>query len=154
MTSKDTELFKEATRQNLSINEDIIQTRFKQLITVTAEFRGSMNREDLFYFYFFTHSENSNESFTMPLNGKLIKIKANVKRSLLSGAFGLSATPIGTDVENEIVRFSLFVNDEERYIIFNSTRTLPTIPNPLVLYFSKLIPISLSTSGLPRITFK
>ena len=69
LTSKDIELFKEATRQQLDINEDIIQTRlssFKQLITITAEFRGSMNRDDLFYFYFFTHSENSNESFTMP----------------------------------------------------------------------------------------
>ena len=58
LTSKDIELFKDATRQQLSINEDIIQTRllsFKQLITVTAEFRGSMNRNDLFYFYFFLH---------------------------------------------------------------------------------------------------
>ena len=53
LTSKDIELFKEATRQQLNINEDIIQTRllhFKQVITVTAEFRGSMNRDDLFYF--------------------------------------------------------------------------------------------------------
>ena len=57
----------------------------------------------------------------MPLNGKLIKIKANVKRSSFSGPFGLSGTPIGTDVENEIVRFSLYVNDDERYIIFNPT---------------------------------
>ena len=50
LTSKDIELFKEAIRQQLSINNDIIQTRllhFKQLITVTAEFRGSMNRDDL-----------------------------------------------------------------------------------------------------------
>ena len=65
LTSKDIELFKEATRQQLNINEDIIQTRlfsFKQLITITAEFRGSMNRDNLFYFYFFTNSENSNES--------------------------------------------------------------------------------------------
>ena len=152
LISKDIELFKEGTRQQLSINEDIIQTRllsFKQLITVTAEFRGSMNRNDLFYFYFFTHSENSNESFTMPLNGKLIKIKANVKRSPLSGAFGLSATPIGTDVENEIVRFPLFVNDEERYIIFNPTRTVPTLPNPLVLNPDDRIKIaSYSTNAL------
>ena len=136
LTSKDIELFKEAIRQQLSINEDIIQTRllhFKQLIMVTAEFRGSMNRDDFFYFYFFTHSKDSNESFTMPLNGKLIKIKANVKRSSFPGPFGLSGTPIGTDVENEIVRFSLFVNDDERYIIFNPTRSLPTLPNPLVL---------------------
>ena len=53
LTSKDIELFKEATRQQLDINEDIIQTRlssFKQLITITTEFRGSMNRDDLFYF--------------------------------------------------------------------------------------------------------
>ena len=130
------ELFKEATRQQLNINEDIIQTRllhFKQVITVTAEFRGSMNRDDLFYFYFFTHSKDSNESFTMPLNGKLIKIKANVKPSAFSGPFGLSSTPIGTDVENEIVRFSLFVNNEERHIIFNPTESLPTLSNPLIL---------------------
>ena len=136
LTSKDIELFKEATRQQLDINEDIIQTRlssFKQLITITAEFRGSMNRDDLFYFYFFTHSENSNESFTMPLNGKLIKIKANVKRFPFPGAFGLRSTPIGTDVKNEIVRFSRLVNDEERYIIFNPTISLPTLSNPLVL---------------------
>ena len=79
--SNDIELFKEATRQQLNINEDIIQTRLlqvKQLITVTAEFRGSMNRNDLFYFYFFTHSKDSNESFTIPLEGRIIKIKANV----------------------------------------------------------------------------
>ena len=136
LTSNDIELFKEAIRQQLNINEDIIQTHllhFKQLITVTAEFRGSMNRDDLFYFYFFTHSKDSNESFTMPLNGKLIKIKANVKCSAFCGPFGLSGTPIGTDVENEIIRFSLFVNDEERYIIFNPTKSLPTLSNPLVL---------------------
>ena len=56
LTSKDIELFKEATRQQLNVNEDIIQTRllhFKQLITVTVEFRGSMNRDDLFLLLFF-----------------------------------------------------------------------------------------------------
>ena len=134
--SNDIELFKEATRQQLNINEDIIQTRLlqvKQLITVTAEFRGSMNRNDLFYFYFFTHSKDSNESFTIHLEGRIIKIKANVKRSAFPGPFGLSGTPIGTDVENEIVRFSLFVNNEERYIIFNPTKSLPTLSNPLIL---------------------
>ena len=125
----------------------LVLLSFKQVITVTAEFRGSMNRDDLFYFYFLTHSENSNESFTMPLNGKLIKIKANVKRSPLSGAFGLSATPIGTDVENEIVRFSLFVNDEERYIIFNPTRSLPTLSNPLVLNPDDRIKIAPSSTN-------
>ena len=35
--------------------------------------------------------------------------------------------------ENEIVRFSLFVNDEEKYIIFNPTKSLPKLSNPLVL---------------------
>ena len=83
----------------------------------------------------------------MPFNGKLIKIKANVKRSPLSGSFGVSSTPIGTDVENEIVRFSLFVNDEKRYIIFNPTKSLPTLSNPLVLNPDDRIKIAPSSTN-------
>ena len=53
---QDIELFKELTRQQLSINEDIIQTRllqFKQIIVVTAEFRGRLNKM-IFIFLFLT----------------------------------------------------------------------------------------------------
>ena len=55
-TKKDIELFKEVTRQQLSINEDIIQERvlnFKQIINVAAEYRGAINRNDFFLFFFF-----------------------------------------------------------------------------------------------------
>ena len=102
---QDIELFKELTRQQLSINDDIIQTRllqFKQIIVVTAEFRGSLNTNDL-YFSFFNHSIHSNESFTMPLEGRILKIKTHTKRSAIDFLEGdkLSSTPIGFDVENK-----------------------------------------------------
>ena len=132
---QDIEQFKEVTRQQLNINEDIIQTRllqFKQIIVVTAEFRGSLNTNDVFYFSFFNHSIHSNESFTMPLEGRVLKIKTNIKRSALDGG-GLSSTPIGFDIENKILEFSLRVNGEERYLIFNPTQSSPTLANPLLL---------------------
>ena len=134
---QDIELFKELTRQQLSINEDIIQTRllqFKQIIVVTAEFRGRLNTNDL-YFSFFNHSIHSNESFTMPLEGRILKIKTHTKRSAIDFLEGdkLSSTPIGFDVENKILEFSLRVNGEEKYLIFNPTKSSPTLANPLLL---------------------
>ena len=133
---QDIEQFKEVTRQQLNINEDIIQTRllqFKQIIVVTAEFRGSLNTNDVFYFSFFNHSIHSNESFTMPLEeGRILKIKTNTKRSALDGG-GLSSTQIGFDIENKILEFSLRVNGKERYLIFNPTQSSPTLANPLLL---------------------
>ena len=133
---QDVDLFKEVTRQQLSINEDIIQTRllqFKQIILATAEFRGSLNTNEVYFFSFFNHSIHSNESFTMPLEGRILKIKTNVKRSALDGNGGLSSTPIGFDIENKILEFRLQVNDEERYLIFNPTQSPTTLTNPIVL---------------------
>ena len=134
-TKKDIEQFKEVTRQQLSINEDIIQERvlnFKQIINVSAEFRGAINRNEAFSFSFFNHSINSNESFTMPLEGRILKIKSHVKRSALDGG-GLSETPIGFDIENKILEFKLYVNDKERYLIFNPTQSPTTLVNPILL---------------------
>ena len=134
-TKKDIEQFKEVTRQQLSINEDIIQERvlnFKQIINVSAEFRGAINRNEAFSFSFFNHSINSNESFTMPLEGRILKIKSHVKRSALDGG-GLSETPIGFDIENKILEFKLYVNDKERYLIFNPTQSPKTLANPILL---------------------
>ena len=134
-TKKDIEQFKEVTRQQLSINEDIIQERvlnFKQIINVSAEFRGAINRNEAFSFSFFNHSINSNESFTMPLEGRILKIKSHVKRSALDGG-GLSETPIGFDIENKILEFKLYVNDKERYLIFNPTQSPTTLANPIIL---------------------
>ena len=134
-TKKDIELFKEVTRQQLSINEDIIQERvlnFKQIINVAAEYRGAINRNEIFYFSFFNHSIYSNESFTMPMDGRIIKIKSHVKRTTL-GEGVINETPIGFDVENEVLKFSLRVNGEERHIIFNPTQSSTTLSNPIVL---------------------
>ena len=134
-TKKDIELFKEVTRQQLSINEDIIQERvlnFKQIINVAAEYRGAINRNEIFYFSFFNHSINSNESFTMPMDGRIIKIKSHVKRTTL-GEGVINETPIGFDVENKVLKFRLRVNGEERHIIFNPTQSSTTLSNPIVL---------------------
>ena len=134
-TKKDIELFKEVTRQQLSINEDIIQERvlnFKQIINVAAEYRGAINRNEIFYFSFFNHSINSNESFTMPMDGRIIKIKSHVKRTTL-GEGVINETPIGFDVENKVLKFKLRVNGEERHIIFNPTQSSTTLSNPIVL---------------------
>ena len=134
-TKKDIELFKEVTRQQLSINEDIIQERvlnFKQIINVAAEYRGAINRNEIFYFSFFNHSINSNESFTMPMDGRIIKIKSHVKRTTL-GEGVINETPIGFNVENKVLEFSLRVNGEERHIIFNPTQSSTTLSNPIVL---------------------
>ena len=68
----------------------------------------------------------------MPLEGRILKIKTNTKRSALDGG-GLSSTPIGFDIENKILEFSLRVNGEERYLIFNPTQSSPTLANPLLL---------------------
>ena len=134
-TKQDIELFKEVTRQQLNINEDIIQNRvlqFKQLINIAAEYRGAINRNEIFYFSFFNHSINSNESFTMPLDGRIIKIKSHVKRTTL-GEGVINETPIGFDVENKVLEFRLRVNGEERHIIFNPTQSSTTLSNPILL---------------------
>ena len=134
-TKQDIEQFKEVTRQQLNINEDIIQNRvlqFKQLINIAAEYRGAINRNEIFYFSFFNHSINSNESFTMPLDGRIIKIKSHVKRTTL-GEGVINETPIGFDVENKVLEFRLRVNDEERHIIFNPTQSSTTLSNPILL---------------------
>ena len=134
-TKQDIELFKEVTRQQLNINEDIIQNRvlqFKQLINIAAEYRGAINRNEIFYFSFFNHSINSNESFTMPLDGRIIKIKSHVKRTTL-GEGVINETPIGFDVENKVLEFILHVNGEERYIILNPTQSSTTLSNPIPL---------------------
>ena len=75
-----------------------------------------------FIFSFFNHSINSNESFTMPLDGRIIKIKSHVKRTTL-GEGVINETPIGFDVENKVLEFRLRVNGEERHIIFNPTQS-------------------------------
>ena len=134
-TKKDIELFKEVTRQQLSINEDIIQERvlnFKQIINVAAEYRGAINRNEIFYFSFFNHSIYSNESFTMPMDGRIIKIKSHVKRTTL-GEGVINETPIGFDVENKVLEFRLRVNGEDRHIIFNPTQSPTTLSNPIPL---------------------
>ena len=134
-TKQDVEQFKEVTRQQLNINEDIIQNRvlqFKQLINIAAEYRGAINRNEIFYFSFFNHSINSNESFTMPLDGRIIKIKSHVKRTTL-GEGVINETPIGFDVENKVLEFRLRVNGEERHIIFNPTQSSTTLSNPILL---------------------
>ena len=134
-TKQDIEQFKEVTRQQLNINEDIIQNRvlqFKQLINIAAEYRGAINRNEIFYFSFFNHSINSNESFTMPLDGRIIKIKSHVKRTTL-GEGVINETPIGFDVENKVLEFRLRVNGEERHIIFNPTQSSTTLSNPILL---------------------
>ena len=134
-TKQDIEQFKEVTRQQLNINEDIIQNRvlqFKQLINIAAEYRGAINRNEIFYFSFFNHSINSNESFTMPLDGRIIKIKSHVKRTTL-GEGVINETPIGFDVENKVLEFRLRLNGEERHIIFNPTQSPTTLSNPIPL---------------------
>ena len=134
-TKQDIEQFKEVTRQQLNINEDIIQNRvlqFKQLINIAAEYRGAINRNEIFYFSFFNHSINSNESFTMPLDGRIIKIKSHVKRTTL-GEGVINETPIGFDVENKVLEFRLRINGEERHIIFNPTQSSTTLSNPIPL---------------------
>ena len=134
-TKQDIEQFKEVTRQQLNINEDIIQNRvlqFKQLINIAAEYRGAINRNEIFYFSFFNHSINSNESFTMPLDGRIIKIKSHVKRTTLGEGI-INETPIGFDVENKVLEFRLRVNGEERHIIFNPTQSSTTLSNPILL---------------------
>ena len=136
---QDIEQFKEVTRQQININEDIIQTRllkFKQIITVSAEFRGSLNTNNL-YFSFFIHSTHSNESFTMPLEGRLLKIKTHTKRYVIDFLEGnnFGSTPVGFDVKNENLEFSLHVNDEEKFLISNPNQgsTTTILINPILL---------------------
>ena len=153
-TKKDIEQFKEVTRQQLSINEDIIQERvlnFKQIINVAAEYRGAINRNEIFYFSFFNHSINSNESFTMPLDGRIIKIKSHVKRTTLGEGF-INETPIGFDVENKVLEFRLRVNGEDRHIIFNPTQSLTTLSNPIPLQPDDKITLYTQSNEPIRIT--
>ena len=138
-TQKDIEEFKELTRQQLELNEDIITNRilqFKQIITVSAEFRGNLN-EDEPYFSFYIHSLHSNKSFTVPVEGKILKIKTHTKRYAISFLEGrnFDSTPVGYDIENENLNFSLHVDDEEKFLISNQKQgsSTTTLINPLPL---------------------
>ena len=139
-TKKDIEQFKEVTRQQLILNEDIIQERilkFKQIIIVSAEFRNRLNIKTKQYFTFFIHSTKSKEIFTMPLDGKLLKIKTHTKRypiEFLEGG-NLNSTPPGYDIENKILEFTLHVNDEDKFLINNPNQgsTTTILPNPIPL---------------------
>ena len=138
MIKQDLEQFKEVTRQQLSINEDIIQTRLlqsKQIIVVSAEFRNRLNTKKNQYFTFFIHSTKSKEIFTMPLEGRILKIKSHIKRypiEFLEGG-NLNSTPPGYDIENKILEFSLHINKERKYLLFNPTQSPTTLANPILL---------------------
>ena len=152
-TKKDIEQFKEVTRQQLILNEDIIQNRllkFKQIITVSAEFRNRLNIKTRQYFTFFIHSTKSKEIFTMPLDGKLLKIKTHTKRypiEFLEGG-NLNSTPPGYDIENKILEFTLHVNDEDKFLINNPNQgsTTTILLNPILLQPDDEISLSPSSN--------
>ena len=152
-TKKDIEQFKEVTRQQLILNEDIIQERilkFKQIIIVSAEFRNRLNIKTRQYFTFFIHSTKSKEIFTMPLDGKLLKIKTHTKRypiDFLEGG-NLNSTPPGYDIENKILEFTLHVNDEDKFLINNPNQgsTTTILPNPIPLQPDDKISLSPSSN--------
>ena len=136
-TKKDIEQFKELTREVLKINEDIIQTRllqFKQVIVVSAEFRNRMDLKRNQYFTFYTHSTKTKEIFTMPLEGRILKIKLHINRYRIDFLEGgnLNSTPINYDIENKILEFSLKINDRD-YLLFNPTQKPTTLANPILL---------------------
>ena len=148
---QDIEKFKEVTRQQLIINEDIIQTRLlqsKQIIVVSAEFRNRLNTKKNHYFTFFIHSTKSKEIFTMPLEGRILKIKSHIKRypiEFLEGG-NLDSTPIGYDVENKILEFTLYINKERKYLLFNPTQNPTTLANPILLQPDDEISLSPSSN--------
>ena len=136
-TKQDIEQFKELTREVLKINEAIIQTRllqFKQVIVVSAEFRSRMDLKRNQYFTFFIHSTKSKEIFTMPLEGRILKIKLHINRYRIDFLEGgnLNSTPINCDIENKILEFSLKINDRD-YLLFNPTQKPTTLANPILL---------------------
>ena len=136
-TKQDIEQFKEVTRQQLNINEDIIQNRFlqfKQVIVVSAEFRNRMDLKKNQYFTFYIHSTKSKEIFTMPLEGRILKIKLHINRYRIDFLEGgnLDSTPINYDIENKILEFSLKINDRD-YLLFNPTQKPTTLDNPILL---------------------
>ena len=136
-TKKDIEQFKELTREVLKINEDIIQTRllqFKQVIVVSAEFRNRMDLKRNQYFTFYIHSTKTKEIFTMPLEGRILKIKLHINRYRIDFLEGgnLNSTPINYDIENKILEFSLKINDRD-YLLFNPTQKPTTLANPILL---------------------
>ena len=134
---QDIEQFKELTREVLKINEAIIQTRllqFKQVIVVSAEFRNRMDLKRNQYFTFYIHSTKSKEIFTMPLEGRILKIKLHINRYRIDFLEGgnLDSTPINYDIENKILEFSLKINDRD-YLLFNPTQKPTTLDNPILL---------------------
>ena len=136
-TKQDIEQFKELTREVLKINEAIIQTRllqFKQVIVVSAEFRNRMDLKRNQYFTFYIHSTKSKEIFTMPLEGRILKIKLHINRYRIDFLEGgnLNSTPINYDIENKILEFSLKINDRD-YLLFNPTQKPTTLANPILL---------------------
>ena len=136
-TKQDIEQFKELTREVLKINEAIIQTQllqFKQVIVVSAEFRNRMDLKRNQYFTFYIHSTKSKEIFTMPLEGRILKIKLHINRYRIDFLEGgnLDSTPINYDIENKILEFSLKINDRD-YLLFNPTQKPTTLANPILL---------------------
>ena len=136
-TKQDIEQFKELTREVLKINEAIIQTRllqFKKVIVVSPEFRNRMDLKRNQYFTFFIHSTKSKEIFTMPLEGRILKIKLHINRYRIDFLEGgnLNSTPINYDIENKILEFSLKINDRD-YLLFNPTQKPTTLANPILL---------------------
>ena len=138
-TKQDIEQFKELTRQQLNLNEDVIKNRilqFKQIITVSAELRGNLNENDS-YFSFYIHSFHSNKSFIVPIDGKILKIKTHTKRYVINFLEGrnFNSTPVGYDIKNENLNFSLRVNDEEKFLISNQKQgsSTTTLIKPLPL---------------------
>ena len=137
---QDIEQFKEVTREQLNINEDIIQTRLlqlKQIIIASAEYRGSLNTKTIYNFSFFNPSIHSNESFTIPLEGRILKIKTHTKRYIIDFLEGgnFESTPVGLNIENINLEFSLHVNDKEKFLISNPTQgsTTTTLKTPILL---------------------
>ena len=151
MIKQDIEKFKEVTRQQLTINEDIIQTKLlqsKQIIVVSAEFRNRLNTKKNQYFTFFIHSTKSKEIFTMPLEGRILKIKSHIKRypiEFLEGG-NLNSTPPGYDIENKILEFTLYINKERKYLLFNPTQSPSTLANPILLQPDDEISLSPSSN--------
>ena len=138
-TKQDIEQFKEVTRQQLNLNEDVIKNRilqFKQIITVSAELRGNLNENDS-YFSFYIHSFHSNKSFIVPIDGKILKIKTHTKRYVINFLEGrnFNSTPVGYDIKNENLNFSLRVDDEEKFLISNQKQgsSTTTLIKPLPL---------------------
>ena len=84
----------------------------------------------------------------MPLEGRILKIKSHIKRypiEFLEGG-NLNSTPIGFDIENKILEFSLYINKERKYLLFNPTQHPTTLANPILLQPDDEISLSPSSN--------